>query len=162
MTTITLHATTSATPEQFIAGLTDFGPGRAELFGYSADEYLEVHELGIDQADVTEGSGGVWERLHYNWSNRSHVILTTTDSNAWGRNSSHTYHLTEVPDGTTRIDYVVIREGKNLRGRILAVVLGSIGKSALVKAFHNSVKAIESRVEATPSDSGSQPGDGLI
>ena len=109
-----------------------------------------MHELGIDQADVTEGSGGVWERLHYNWSNRSHVVLTTTDSNVWGRNSSHTYDLTEVPDGTTGIDYVVIREGKNLRGRILAVVLGSIGKSALVKAFHNSVKAIESRVEGTP------------
>jgi hypothetical protein len=27
LTTIKLHANTSATPEQFTAGLTDFGPG---------------------------------------------------------------------------------------------------------------------------------------
>ena len=31
------HKTTTATPEQYVAGLTDFGPGRAELFGNSAD-----------------------------------------------------------------------------------------------------------------------------
>ena len=32
MSTIHLLQTTTATPEQFVAGLTDFGPGRAELF----------------------------------------------------------------------------------------------------------------------------------
>ena len=46
MATIHLHQTTTATPEQFIAGLTDFGPGRSELFKNSADGYLEVHGLG--------------------------------------------------------------------------------------------------------------------
>jgi hypothetical protein len=68
MSTIHLHQTTTATPEQFVAGLTDFGPGRAELFPNSADDYLKVHSQGPNQADVTEGSGGVWERLHYDWS----------------------------------------------------------------------------------------------
>jgi len=33
MSTIHFKKTTSVTPEQFIAGLTDFGPGRAQLFG---------------------------------------------------------------------------------------------------------------------------------
>ena len=28
---IHFHQTTTATPEQFLAGLTDFGPGRAKL-----------------------------------------------------------------------------------------------------------------------------------
>ncbi|MEI9939565.1 MAG: hypothetical protein WDO69_20285 [Pseudomonadota bacterium] len=37
MSTIHLQATTSATAEQFLAGLTDFGPGRSKLFGDSAD-----------------------------------------------------------------------------------------------------------------------------
>ena len=54
MFTTTFHETTSATPEQYVAGLTDFGPGRAEL-GNSADSYLEVHRLGTTDADVTEG-----------------------------------------------------------------------------------------------------------
>jgi phage I-like protein len=64
MSTIHLHQTTTLTPEQYTAGLTDFGPGRAKLFGNSADEYLKVHHRGNSQADVTDGSGGVWERLH--------------------------------------------------------------------------------------------------
>ena len=32
----------------------------------------------------TEGSGGIWERLQYDWSDPNHVVLTTTDSNTWG------------------------------------------------------------------------------
>jgi len=54
MPTIHLHETTTATPEQFVAALTDFGPGRSKVFGNSADEYLKVHALGSHQADVTE------------------------------------------------------------------------------------------------------------
>jgi hypothetical protein len=146
MATIHFHQTTTATPEQFIAGLTDFGPGRSELFKNSADDYLQVHGLGPQWADVTEGSGGVWERLNYDWSNPHHVVLTTTDSNLFGGASGHTYTLTPQPDGTTEIDAVLVREGKNLKGRIVAGVLGTLGKRSLAKAFANSVKAIEVRV----------------
>jgi len=145
MTTLHFHQTTRLTPEQYIAGLTDFGPGRSKLFGRSADEYLKVHQLSRTEADVTEGSGGFWERLHYDWSNPHHVVLTTTDSNIWGGDSSHTYTFTRQPDGTTDIDVVVIREGKNLKGRLLSLVLGTIGGSVLEKAFAESVKAIEVR-----------------
>src|SRR5262245_13189092 len=91
MSRIRLHQTTTSTPEQFIAALTDFGPGRSKLFGNSADEYLKVHRLGDDEADVTEGSGGIWERLHYDWSVLNRVEMTTTDSNVWGGCSGHTY-----------------------------------------------------------------------
>jgi hypothetical protein len=146
MATIRFHVNTTSTPDQFIAGLTDFGPGRSELFKNSADAYLQVHGVGPYWADVTEGSGGVWERLTYDWSNPHHVVLTTTDSNLFGGASGHTYTLRPQPDGTTEIDVVLVREGKNLKGRIVAGVLGSIGKRSLVKAFGNSVKAIEAHV----------------
>ena len=36
MSTIHFHQTTTSTPEQFVAGLTDFGPGRSEVFKNSA------------------------------------------------------------------------------------------------------------------------------
>jgi hypothetical protein len=146
---IHFHGTTTSTPEQFIAGLTDFGPGRSKLFGNSADEYLKVHHLGRSEADVTEGSGGIWERLDYDWSDPNHVVLTTTDSNVWGGASGYTYTLTSQPDGTTDIDMVVIREGKNLKGRALGFVLRTIGRNVLKKAFENSVKAIEARNSAS-------------
>src|SRR6202045_3706854 len=148
MSTIHLHQTTTLTPEQYVAGLTDFGPGRSKLFGNSADEYLKVHNRAPSQADVTEGSGGIWERLHYDWSDPNRVVLTTTDSNTWGGASGHTYTFTRRPNGTTDIDVIVVREGKNLKGRLLGFVLGTIGKSVLERAFENSVKAIEARNSA--------------
>lgn len=145
MPTIHLHQTTNLTPEQYIGGLTDFGPGRAKLFPNSADEYLTVHQLGRTEADVTEGSGGVWERLHYNWSDPNHVVLTTIDSNIWGGSSGHAYTFTRQPNGSTDIDVEVVREGKNFKGRLLGFVLRTVGRSVLEKAFANSVKAIEAR-----------------
>ena len=145
MSTIHLHQTTTSTPEQYVAGLTDFGPGRSKIFGNSADEYLKVHDMGRFQADVTEGSGGIWERLHYDWSDPNRVVLKTTDSNVWGGASGHTYTFTRQPNGTTDIDVVVVREGKNLKGWVLGLVVGTIGRRVLEKAFENSVKAIEAR-----------------
>jgi hypothetical protein len=155
MPTFHLHETTTATPEQFVAGLTDFGPGRSELFGNSADKYLEVHDQGPGEADVTEGSGGVWERLHYDWSDPRHVVLTTTDSNAWGGASGHTYTLTPQPDGTTDVDVVVVRDGKNFRGRAIGVLLAITGKRFFGKALAKTLRAIEARDDgATTTDPG--------
>jgi hypothetical protein len=145
MSIIHLHQTTTSTPEQYIAGLTDFGPGRAMLFGNSTDEYLKVQGRGPSEADVTEGSSGIWERLHYDWSDPNHVVLATTDSNTWGGASGQTYTFKRRPDGLTDIDVVVVREGKNLKGWLLGLVVGTVGKGVLEKAFVNSVKAIEAR-----------------
>lgn len=149
MSTIRLRATTTLTPKQYIAGLTDFGPGRAKLFGNSADEDLRIHHLGLTHADVTEGSRGIWERLHYEWSNPNRVALTTTDSNVWGGASGHTYTFLRRTDGMTDIDVIVVREGKNFKGWILGLVLGSIGKGVLERAFANSVQALERRNAAS-------------
>jgi hypothetical protein len=124
MPTIHITETTTATPEQLVAALTDFGPGRAELFPNSADDYLEVHDQGGTEADVTEGSGGVWEREHYDWSDPNHVVVKTTDSITWGDHSGHTYDFTRNPNGTTD---------------------GSVCKSRLETAFVNSIKAVEAR-----------------
>jgi hypothetical protein len=153
MTTIRLHETTTATPEQFVAGLTDFGPGRSKLFPNSSDDELQVHDKSADRADVTEGSKGTWERLNYDWSDPHKIVLRTTDSNAWANNSTHTYTLTPRSDGRTDIDLVVVRHGKNLKGHFLAAAFTVIGKSFLGKGFHTTVKAIEAQnYGATPND----------
>ena len=154
MSTIHMKQTTTSTPEQYIAALTDFGPGRSQLFPNSADAELVVHHLAADEgwADVTEGGGGTWERLYYDWSDPTRVVLETTDSNVWGGSSGHTYTFTPNPDGTTEVELVTVREGKNLKGRFLGIVLGTVGKRVLVDAFEKSVKAIEARnaVETAP------------
>src|SRR5215472_2100216 len=111
MATIHLHHTTTATPGQFLAGLTDFGPDRSKIWGNSADGYLKVHSQGPTEADVTEGSYAIWERLHYDWSDPGRIVMTTTDSNIWGGRSGHTYTFTRKPGGTIEVDAVVVREG---------------------------------------------------
>jgi hypothetical protein len=151
MTTIHMHQTTTATPQQILGALTDFGPGREKLFGNSADSYLKVHSLTADHADVTEGSGGVWERLNYDWSDPQRIVMTTTDSNAWGGASGHTYTLTPRPDGRTDIDAVVVRDGKNLKGHFFSFVFRTVGKNVLPKAFGKTVKAIEARNNLAPA-----------
>ena len=150
MATIHLEQETRLTPQKYIAGLTDFGPGRSKIFSNSADDYLKVHHVGPAEADVTEGSGGVWERLHYDWSNPDRVVLTTTDSNLWGGASGYTYTFGRSSDGATDVNVVIVRQGKNAKGRLLALVLGSVGKGVLKKSFVNSVRAIEARTNGAP------------
>ncbi len=149
MSTIRFHRPTTSTPEQFIAGLTDFGPGRSKVFTNSAEASLEVHRKGTYDADVTEGGGGTWERLYYNWSEPNIVRIKTTDSNVFGGASGYTYTLTQQPNGTTDVDVVIVREGKNVKGHVLSGVLGTVGKGVLRKAFVHSVKAIEARNDAS-------------
>ena len=150
MATIHFKQTTTATPEEFVAALTDFGPGREEIFGNSADSYLKVHDEGFDHADVTEGSGGVWERLDYDWSDPTHIVLKTTDSNTWGGASGYVYTLKRYDDDTTDIDAVIVREGKNLKGKALALVFKTVGRGVLPKAFAKTLKAIEARNAEMP------------
>jgi hypothetical protein len=145
MPTIHLHQTTTSTPEQLVAGITDFGSGRSELFPNSADDYLEVHDKGPTEADVTEGSRGAWERLHYDWSDPNRIVMTTTDSNVWANSSIQTYAFARQPDGTTDVDVDVVRHGKGFKGRTLGVVLGIGGKRFLGGALEKTVKAIEGR-----------------
>ena len=106
-------------------------------------------------------ASGVWERLRYDWSDPSRVVLTTTDSNAWGGASGHTYKFTRRPDGTTDIDYVVVREGKNLKGKFFELVFRTVGKGQLKKAFVNSVKAVETR-SYEPTSAGSRTATSTI
>jgi hypothetical protein len=150
MSTIHLSKPTTLTPEQYIAGLTDFGPGRSKVFSNSADDDLVVHELRPTEADVTEGSGGIWERLHYDWSDPSRVVLKTTDSNTWSNESGYTYTFPPAPDGRTEVKVVIVRKGKTAKGRFLAVVLGTLGRGVLKKSFVRSVEAIEARRDGAP------------
>ena len=71
--------------------------------------------------------------------------MTTTDSNTWGGKSGHTYTLTPQPNATTDVDVVVVRDGKNLKGRSIALLLAIVGKRILGKELGKTVKAIEAR-----------------
>lgn len=46
---------------------------------------------------------------------------------------------------TTNVDVVVVREGKNIKGRLIAIVVSIIGKQFLGKELGKTIKAIEAR-----------------
>jgi hypothetical protein len=71
--------------------------------------------------------------------------MTTTDSNLWGGHSGHTYTFTRRSDGKTDLDAVVVRDGKNLKGRMLGFVLRILGGRVLGDELAKTVKAIEAR-----------------
>lgn len=74
--------------------------------------------------------------------------MTTIDSNVWGGASGHIYTFTRRPDGTTDIDAVVVRDGKNLKGCLLGLLLGIVGKRVLGSELAKTAKAIEARLDA--------------
>jgi hypothetical protein len=151
MTTIKVTEQTTATPEQFLAALTDFGPHRSEIWTNSQPEFLVVHSQGDTWADVTEGSkaaGAVWERLRYDWSNPTDIVLTTTASNTWGRASGHRYTLTQA-DGVTTVTTVVVRDGISVKGRLLGGLLAVAGTTLIRKTLRTALRAIEARNAAT-------------
>ena len=150
MTTLHFTQTTSPTPEQFIAGLTDFGPDRSEVFPNSADDYLKVHDRGptgpmSPRARRGPGSGCTTtgptptSRPDHDRLQRvgRRVRATPTRSPA-------------MPDGTTDIDWSVVRDGKNLKGRFFA---SSSGRSA------SGSSAGPSRTASRPSRPADQKGE---
>ena len=42
----------------------------------------------------------------------------------------------------------MVRDGKNLKGRVLGLVVGTVGKGRLERAFDGFLKAIEARGDA--------------
>ena len=81
--------------------------------------------------------GGI---LHYGSS------LDVSGLDAHQHNQNHRVHATAAMfNGLTDIDVVIVREGKTLKGRLLGLVLSTVGKGVLRGAFENSVKAIEAR-----------------
>ena len=146
MSTIHLHRTTTATPEQYIAGLTDFGPGRSKLFGNSADGTLRCIIKAPCRPTSRKARTASGNACTTTGPSPDRVVLTTTDSNVWGGASGHTYTFTRRPDGTTDIDVAVVRDGKNLKGWLLGFLHRAplVGR-VLESAFEKSVKAIEAR-----------------
>ncbi len=86
----------------------------------------------------------MWERLRYDWSNPTDIVLTTTDSNTWGRKSGHRYTLTRT-GGVTTVKAVVVRDGISFKGRVIAALLTVLGATFIRKGLRTALRAIEAR-----------------
>ncbi len=152
MGTVHVRAHGSFRPDVLVAALTDFGPGRAEVFGNSEPGHLRVHDRGETWADVTEGSaagGGIWQRMRYDWSTPGEVRLEVTDSNAFGPGSAWTYRLTPA-DGGTDIDLRIVRVPCSVKGRLVDLALRLGGSRFFRSDLRRTVRRLESRSIPAP------------
>ena len=133
-------------PEVFVSALTDFGPGRSEVFGNTAE--VEVHERGDTWAEVTEGSttGPVWQRSRYDWSTPGEVRIEVLGSNAFGPGSEWTYRAADAPGGGTDVDLRIVRVPNSAKGRLLDVLLALGGSVFFGRDLRRTVRTLESRV----------------
>jgi hypothetical protein len=85
MCTLSFSFGSSLPPARVLEAAHDFTDRRSHLFPAVEAEHFEVHSIGVDHADVTEGTGtGVgtnWERCRYDWSNPGSVTAAVTGSN---------------------------------------------------------------------------------
>jgi hypothetical protein len=142
----------SFAPDVFTAALTDFGPGRAEVFGNTAADAVQVHERGETWAEVTEGSttGPVWQRSRYDWSTPGEVRIDVLDSNAFGPGSRWLYRVTPATGGGSDIDLSIVRVPNTTKGRLLDLLLSLGGQLFFKRDLRQTVQKLESRVSPAP------------
>jgi hypothetical protein len=137
-------------PERFVAALTDFGPGREEIWGNTDTRRLVVHDRGETWAEVTEGTaaGGVWQRLRYDWSTPEVVILEVLDSNAFGPGSRWTYRVESDGAGGCHVDLTIVRVPATARGKVLDVLLAMGGSAFFAHDLRRSLRRMDARTRA--------------
>jgi hypothetical protein len=153
MGSVHVRAHGSFPPDVFVRALTDFGPGRGDVFGNSEAGHLQVHDRGDTWADVTEGSkagGGIWQRMRYDWSTPGVVRLEVTDSNAFGPGSHWTYRVEPAAGGGTDIDLTIVRAPSTPKGRFIDVLLRLGGGVFFSRDLRRTVKKLENRLSPAP------------
>ena len=81
-------------------------------------------------------------------------------SKSWGH-GGYTYTFTRRDDGMTDVD-VVVPEGKNLKGRLVRLLVGTVGKRFLVHRFQKTIRAIEARQYEASAATSDGPAMGLV
>jgi hypothetical protein len=142
-TRFTVHTTLS--PTEVLGVLTDFGLDRASRWSNVDAAHFEVHGVGPDWAEVTEGNAMGWERERYSWDAAAGtVVIDTLDSNLWGPGSGWRYELKPAAGGTD-VHVMLTRVPKSFRGRLFGALIPIVGARTLGRQFRSVLRKAESR-----------------
>jgi hypothetical protein len=87
MRTLSFLFGSSLPPARVLQAARDFTDRRGDVFPAVEAEHFEVHRIGADHADVTEGTGtGIganWERCRYDSSTPGAVTAAVSGSNVY-------------------------------------------------------------------------------
>ena len=152
MHTLTLAFTfdCSLPPASILEAAHDFTNRRGDVFPAVEAKYFNVHSIGDNCADVTEGTGtGIgtsWERCRYDWSIPGCVTAAVIDSNVYADGSSWTITAVAASHGS-RVEMTWVRRFKpTTRGRLFGALFRVAGRSLLGKY----ARRVVDNLEATP------------
>jgi hypothetical protein len=132
-TTIHVEIDSLLPAARVLAAAHDFSERRTEVFPAVRAEHFEIHELGDDWADVTEGTpaglGINWERCRYDWSRSGSVVATVTDSNVYGFPGSSWEVRASWKDGGSRVEMIWVRDFQHApRALVWGTLFRLVGK----------------------------------
>jgi hypothetical protein len=134
MARVEFEVESPAGPETVLANLVDFGERRPQLWPAIDPDVYEVHRVGEDWAEVTEGTdvmGGIWARERYDWSEPGVVRATIQDSNFWHPGGTWTLRAERGSNGGSRLSVTRDRRPKVVRARVLEGLLRVAGARML-------------------------------
>jgi hypothetical protein len=141
MTTVRFHLVSSLSAPEVMEILTDFSSARPDAWPTIDAEHFEVHAIGDNWAEVTEGTASAWERARYEWdTEKGRVEITTHDSKVFGPGGGWVFQLSAV-EGGTRVDVELTRSPQGTKGMLLAALLPLVAPSSLRKSFARPLQA---------------------
>ncbi|MFC8730896.1 hypothetical protein ACFT5B_00360 [Luteimicrobium sp. NPDC057192] len=141
MTTVRFHLVSSLSAPEVMEILTDFSSARPDAWPTIDAEHFEVHAIGADWAEVTEGTASAWERARYEWdTEKGRVEITTHDSKVFGPGGGWVFQLSAV-EGGTRVDVELTRTPQGTKRMLLAALLPLVAPSSLRKSFARPLQA---------------------
>jgi hypothetical protein len=145
MAHVSADADTTVPAQTVLDAFTDFSEGRVALWPNIDRKYYEVHDVGRTSAEVTEGSRGVWERTHYDWSQPGTVRIEVKDSNAFRPGSWWRYTVQPRPEGGSHVHLEFDRRPRNSRGLLLSALLMVFGKRIFGSFLEETLRRLERR-----------------
>jgi hypothetical protein len=153
MAHVSVDRDTTVPPQAVLSALTDFSERRLELWPNIDRKYYAVHEISQASADVTEGSRGVWERTHYDWSEPGIVRIQVRDSNAFRPGSYWVYSVKPGPNGGSHVHLEFRRDPRNAKGLLLSALLNVAGRKIFGDFLGETLHRLEARSQASASRS---------
>ncbi len=136
MPKVEMDLDTPLSPEQVVAGLTDFSDRRPQIWPGITPRLYEVYSVGETSADVREGTKSpgmtVWAKEHYDWSTPGRVTWTVKESNFCAPGSYVSALVTPREGGGSHVHLTWERTPTTFKGRLAAfVIVRSKGKPVL-------------------------------
>ena len=147
MPKVEMDLDTPLSPEQVVAGLTDFSDRRPQIWPGITPRLYEVYSVGETSADVREGTKSpgmtVWAKEHYDWSDPNTVRRTVRESNFCAPGSYVQATVTPRDGGGSRVHIEWNRTPTSFSGRVTAFLIKATKGKPVAASFKKAMDKLE-------------------